>query len=97
MAAGHAVKDKWGWVNIELSDDAYPLDLGENVVFNLLCENHELEINEAEGSRVGDFMDATDISYWSRIYVPYKKLKKGIYGVLSKIFRRGRKKATIPN
>lgn len=97
VAAGHAVKDKWGWVNIELSDDAYPLDLGENVVFNLLCENHELEITEAEGARVGDFWDATDISYWAKIYVPYKKLKKGIYGVLSKIFRRGRKKATIPN
>jgi len=92
VGKGHCVKDKWGWVPIELAEGSCKIDISSSkpvTVYNLLCDNHIIRIKGSD-EKFGDFLDGEDKSLWSKIYVPYKKLKRGLNEFFSRVFKRGR-------
>ena len=98
VGEGHCVKDKWGWLPVELSNNSSEITLNqeETYVINVVCENHEVVVKGSE-ARFGDWLDAEDKSYWSRLYVPYKRVRRVLNGVLSKVFRRSREQEALQN
>ena len=84
LGEGHCVKEKWGWIPVELSDNADQINLGqkETYVINVVCDNHEVVVKGTE-ARFGDWYDAEDKSYWSRLYVPYKRIKRFFKNLMS--------------
>lgn len=88
IGRGHAVKDKYGWVDIDYADNSKLVSVGvPHVVYNLVSDNHCLVVSGHEEFLVGDYYGAAAKSWWSMLYVPYKKLKKGISQFISDIFK----------
>ena len=89
LGRGHAVKEKYGWVDIDYADESVKLEGSEfKVVHNFVSENHCAVVAGQNPITVGDYYSASDKSMWSKlVFVPYKKLKRGVSEVISSIFK----------
>lgn len=88
LGQGHCVKEVNGWVDVDYADSSTKVVLSKpTTVYNIVCENNKMQVAGKEDFLVGDYISATDKSIWSKIYVPYKKLKRGVSEVISSIFK----------
>lgn len=89
LGRGHAVKEKHGWVDVDYADKSVKLEGTEfKVVHNFVTENHCAVVAGQVPLTVGDYYSASDKSMWSKlVFVPYKKLKKGVCEIINNIFK----------